>query len=97
MHNRQSNKQVFFSLEFVNILLQIEAKAVKNASSLLYFSGHSELENGLFASDYRAIALGSKPPLVAQRAQTGLGTRLGNPVNKGQLSLSCQKAHIPYK
>ena len=35
IHNRQSNKQVFFSLEFVNILLQIEAKAVKNASSLL--------------------------------------------------------------
>ena len=34
-------------LEFVNILLQIEAKAVKNASSLLQFSGHSELENGL--------------------------------------------------
>ena len=29
MHNRQSNKQVFFSLEFVNILLQIEAKSVK--------------------------------------------------------------------
>ena len=42
-----SNKQVFFSLEFVNILLQIEAKALKNASSLLLFSGHSELENGL--------------------------------------------------
>ena len=36
IHNRQSNKQVFFSLEFVNILLQIEAKAVKTASSLLY-------------------------------------------------------------
>ena len=35
VHNRQSNKQVFFSLEFVNILLQFEAKAVKNASSLL--------------------------------------------------------------
>ena len=35
IHNRQSNKQAFFSLEFVNILLQIEAKAVKNASSLL--------------------------------------------------------------
>ena len=35
IHNRQSNKQVFFSLEFVNILLQIEAKAVKTASSLL--------------------------------------------------------------
>ena len=36
IRNRQSNKQVFFSLEFVNILLQIEAnKAVKNASSLL--------------------------------------------------------------
>ena len=48
IHKRQSNKQVFFSLEFVNILLQIEAKAVKNASSLLKFSGHSELENGLF-------------------------------------------------
>ena len=44
-----SNKQVFFSLEFVNTLLQMEAKAVKNASSLLQFSGHSELENGLFA------------------------------------------------
>ena len=29
IHNRQTNKQVFFSLEFVNILLQIEAKAVK--------------------------------------------------------------------
>ena len=47
IHNRQSNKQVFFSLEFVNILLQIEAKPVKNASSLLQFSGHSELETGL--------------------------------------------------
>ena len=35
IHNRQSNKQVFSSLEFVNILLQIEAKAVKNVSSLL--------------------------------------------------------------
>ena len=35
IHNRQSNKEVFFSLEFVNMLLQIEAKAVKNASSLL--------------------------------------------------------------
>ena len=34
----------------MNILLQIEAKAVKNASSLLKFSGHSELENGLFHS-----------------------------------------------
>ena len=28
-------KQVYFSLKFVNILLQMEAKAVKNASSLL--------------------------------------------------------------
>jgi len=35
IHNRQSSKQIFFSLEFVNILRQIEAKAVKNASSLL--------------------------------------------------------------
>ena len=34
-YNRKSNEQVFFSLEFVNILLQIEAKAVKNASLLL--------------------------------------------------------------
>ena len=34
-------------MEFVNILLQIEAKAVKSAASLLSFSGHSELENGL--------------------------------------------------
>ena len=30
IHYRQSNKQVFFLLEFVNRLLQIEAKAVKN-------------------------------------------------------------------
>ena len=37
-------------LEFVNILLQMEAKAVKNASSLLHFSGHSELESGLLTS-----------------------------------------------
>ena len=29
IHNRQSNTQVFFSLKFVNILLQMEAKAVK--------------------------------------------------------------------
>ena len=35
IHNRQSNKQVFFWLEFVNILLQTEAKVVENASSLL--------------------------------------------------------------
>ena len=49
IHNRQSNKQVFFSLEFVNILLQMEAKAVKDASSLLHFSGHSELETGLYS------------------------------------------------
>ena len=34
-------------MEFVNILRQIEAKAVKLASSLLLFSGHNELENGL--------------------------------------------------
>ena len=32
---RIDNKQVFSSLEFVNILLQIEAKAVKNVSSLV--------------------------------------------------------------
>ena len=38
-------------MEFVNILLQIEAKAVKNASSLLNFSGHSELENGLLPTE----------------------------------------------
>ena len=45
-------------MEFVNIVLQIEAKAVKNASSLLKFSGHSELENGLlpvFGRTYEAI------------------------------------------
>ena len=48
MHNRQSNKQVFFLLEFVNILLQMDAKAVKNAPSLFQFSSHSELETGLF-------------------------------------------------
>ena len=36
------------------MLLQIEAKAVKNASSLLWFSGHSELENGLLVRCYHA-------------------------------------------
>ena len=35
IQNTESKKQVFFSLEFVNILLQMEAKPVKNASSLL--------------------------------------------------------------
>ena len=55
IHKRQSNKQVFFSLEFVNILLQIEAKAVKNASSLLKFSGHSELENGLLRAQRKRL------------------------------------------
>ena len=35
MYTIDSNKQVFFSLEFVNILLQLEAKPVKNESSLL--------------------------------------------------------------
>ena len=34
-------------MEFVNILLQTEVKAVKNASSVLLFSGDSELETGL--------------------------------------------------
>ena len=35
MYTIDSNKQVFFLLEFVNILLQMEAKPVKNESSLL--------------------------------------------------------------
>ena len=61
IHNRQSNKQVFFSLEFVNILLQMEVKAVQNASSLLYFSGHSELENGLLSL---TISAPGSPPAV---------------------------------
>ena len=38
-------------LEFVNILLLMEAKAVKNASSVLKFSGYSELETGLLESE----------------------------------------------
>ena len=32
IHNRQSNKQVFFFYKYVNIFIQIEAKPVKNAS-----------------------------------------------------------------
>ena len=32
----------------MNILLQMEAKAVKNAHSVLSSRGHSELETGLF-------------------------------------------------
>ena len=36
----------------MNILLQMEAKAVKNASSLLHFSGHRELESGLLAPNF---------------------------------------------
>ena len=47
IHNRQSNKQVFFFYKYVNIFIQIEAKPVKNASSFLLFSGHSELKTGL--------------------------------------------------
>ena len=34
-------------MEFLNLLLQMEAEPVKSASSLPYFSGHSEHENGL--------------------------------------------------
>ena len=37
----------------------------------------------------RAIALGSKPPLVTQIARTGLGTRLGWTINPGQRMASC--------
>ena len=32
INNRQSNKQVFFSLEFVNLLLQMEAKPVTKSA-----------------------------------------------------------------
>ena len=50
MNNRQSNKQVFFLLEFVNTFASDGSytKSVKNATSLILFSGHSELETGLF-------------------------------------------------
>ena len=34
-HALRNSAQVFFSLEFVNLLLQMEAEPVKNASSLL--------------------------------------------------------------
>ena len=44
----------------MNILLQIEAKAVKNASSLLLLSGHSELENGLLSPEAAYITKLSK-------------------------------------
>ena len=49
MNNRQSNKQVFL-LEFVNTFASDGSytKSVKNVTSLLLFSGHSELETGLF-------------------------------------------------
>ena len=43
--HRQSNKEVFFSLE--NIFTSNEAQPIKNASSLFLFSVHSELETGL--------------------------------------------------
>ena len=46
IHNRQSNKQVFFFYKYVNIFIQIEAKPVKNVSPFLLFSGHSELKTG---------------------------------------------------
>ena len=49
IHNRQSNIQVFFFYKYVNIFIQIEAKSVKNASSFLLFSGHSELKTGLLS------------------------------------------------
>ena len=38
MQNRQSNKQVFFSLEFMNILLQMEANAVKKMRLHFFYS-----------------------------------------------------------
>ena len=65
MHNRQSNKQVFFSLEFVNILLQMEAKAVKKMR--LHFFTSAVIANSKMDYSPRTIALSrSVPSLLLQ-------------------------------
>ena len=43
IHNRQGNKQVFFSLELVNILHYVEAEPVKKRVFSSLFSGHSDI------------------------------------------------------
>lgn len=50
MKKRQSNKRVFILLEFVDIFTSDGSytKSAKNVTSLLLFSGHCELETGLF-------------------------------------------------
>ena len=61
IHNRQSNKQVFFFYKYVNIFIQIEAKPVKNKSSFLLFSGHSELKTGPLS---RSVINVHKPSVI---------------------------------
>ena len=84
----QSNKQVFFSLEFVNILLQMEAKAVKNASSLLHFSGDRKLESGLILlAGQRPIEIVGSIDLTHPRSNGGRESieRLPSGVDSGDL------------
>ena len=51
IHSRESNKQAFFSMEFVSIFTSDEGKAFKkNVTSLLLFSSHSELITGVLVT-----------------------------------------------
>ena len=68
IHNRESNKQVFFSLEFVNILLQIEAKTVKKMR--LHFFNSAVIANSKM--DYYGTYLGSIFFLVSYKVANGL-------------------------
>ena len=86
MHNRQSNNQVFFPLEFVNKLLQMEAKPVKNVSLLLQFSGHSELETGLLVK--RGLGSfyvsGKLPTYPSPKPTLILSSHLGQNIGLGE-------------
>ena len=68
IHNRESNKQVFFWLEFVNVLLQIEAKAVKKMR--LHFFNSAVIANSKM--DHYGTYLGSIFFLVSYKVANGL-------------------------
>ena len=69
IHNRESNKQVFFWLEFANVLLQIEAKAVKKKMRLHFFNS-AVIANSKM--DHYGTYLGSIFFLVSYKVANGL-------------------------
>ena len=60
IHNRQSNKQVFFSLDFVDILLQMEAKRVQMR---LHFFDSAVIANSNL--DYSNLGWARRRPISA--------------------------------